>query len=79
MKAQKWDYKKHEYDPYDLPENCRLYDNDLSRKVACCQCGKEEDFGMMYTSKEIHTKMGLGYPVCETCYELEIKRDKESK
>jgi hypothetical protein len=74
--AQKWNYKKHEYEPYDLPANCRLYDADLSKKVACCQCGKEYEFGAMYTSREIHSEVGFGYPVCENCYKVETTKEK---
>jgi len=76
MKAQKWNHKKRDYDPYELPEGCYLYHPDLKRKVACAQCGTVKEFGVMYTSKEVHNHMGLGYPVCEKCYQLEVKRDK---
>lgn len=79
MKAQKWNYKTHEYEPYELPEGCRLYDRDLSRKVACCECGNEEEFGAMYTSKEIHTENGFGYPICELCYQSELINEKKFK
>lgn len=74
MTAKKWNYKKREYEPFTLPKGCRLYDKDLSTKVACCQCGKEKDFGQMFTSREIHSEVGFGYPVCENCYKLETER-----
>jgi hypothetical protein len=77
MKAQKWNYKTHDYDPYELPENCRLYETDLSLKVACCHCGKEYEFGVMYTSREIHNNMGFGYPVCKACFNIEIEKSKQ--
>lgn len=75
MKAQKWNYKKHSYDTYDLPEGCFLFSADLSVIVACCHCGKKSEFGVMYTSREIHNHMGFGYPTCESCYQIEIKND----
>ncbi len=77
MIAQKWNYKTRSYDDYELPKNCRLYEQDLERLVACCQCGKEFEFGDMFTSKEIHNHIGLGYSVCEACYKLELIKEKQ--
>lgn len=78
MIAQKWNFKTHAYRDYELPQNCRLYSNDLTEKVACCQCGKGKEFGDMYTSKQIHNQIGLGYPVCEECYKLELKENEQN-
>ena len=77
MKALKWNYADHLYYSCELPEGCRLFDNDMNSMVSCCQCGKQKKYGKTYTSKEIHTEMGLGYPVCEACYQLEIERYKK--
>ena len=43
----------------------------------CPHCGKELPYGETYTSKEIHNWVGLGYGVCEECYEEEWKRRKK--
>ena len=45
--------------------------------VNCPQCGKELPYGETYTSKEIHNWVGLGYGVCEECYEKECERRKK--
>jgi hypothetical protein len=76
MKAQKWNYKTHKSEPYELPDGCRLYDENLTNYVSCCQCGKHERFGSMYTSKEIQDDLGFGYPVCKACFDIEIEKSK---
>ena len=81
MKVQKWNYKKHNYETYELPEGSMMYSYDMDRKVACAQCGKEIPFGESYTSWEVHNIIGLGYAVCENCYKQEWRRkiDAENK
>lgn len=76
MILKKWNYKKHEYDPYEIPDewNCKTYSNDMDEIINCPHCGKELKFGDTYTSKEIHTEIGLGYGVCEKCYNNEWLR-----
>ena len=68
MKANKWLEKDHKYIPYELPEGASLYEDDMDKEVACCWCGKKVKFGDCYTSKHIHTDMGIGYAECEECY-----------
>lgn len=76
----KWNYETKTYDPYTPPEgNIVLYSEDMDELINCAQCGKELSFGEGYTSKEIHTSVGFGYPVCTDCYDQEILRDKESR
>lgn len=77
MKVQKWNSKTRNYEPYDLPEGCLFYSEDLTKISPCCQCGKKKEFGEMFTSKEVHTQIGLSYPVCEDCYELEVERSEK--
>ena len=74
MKAQKWNWHKHEYEPYELPEGSLMYSYDMDRKVACAQCGQEIAFGDSYTSFEIQNNIGLGYAVCGSCYKQEWRR-----
>ena len=64
MTAQKWNYKTHEYDPYEF----------MGKIVACARCGGQMMYGNGYTSLEIHNSMGIGYAVCERCYDEEWKR-----
>lgn len=79
MKAQKWDWHKHEYEPYDLPEGSVMYHHDMDKKVTCAQCGKEITFGDSYSSWEIHNNIGLGYSVCDDCYKKEWRRKIEAE
>jgi hypothetical protein len=75
----RWNYETHEYDTYQPnPEwNIVLVTDDMGLPINCTNCGKEMRFGDGYTSRELHTHMGLGYPVCEDCYEDERKREQE--
>jgi len=43
----------------------------MDKIVNCANCGKELKFGECYTSKTIHTEIGMGYGVCEECYNKE--------
>lgn len=71
----KWNYKTKEYDEYKLPTgNVKLICNDMDEEIVCTSCGKDTTFGVCYTSREIHTKVGFGYPVCEECYAVESER-----
>lgn len=71
--VRKWDETKREYEPYDLPRGSTCFEIDMEKAVNCARCGKKMIFGNGYTSKQIHTEMGLGYCVCGKCYEKELK------
>lgn len=73
---KKWNYQKRDYEPYEVPDDWKfvLWTDDMEKKTTCPHCGKDFPFGETYTSKEIHTEMGLGYFVCEKCYEEEWRR-----
>lgn len=80
MKLSKWNYDTKEYDDYEVPDDwkCKLsYAMDMDEIVNCPHCGKEVKYGDCYTSLEIHSKSGLGFSVCDKCYEEEIKRRKK--
>lgn len=76
MILEKWNYDKHKYEPYNVPDewNVKTYSDNMNEIVNCPHCGKEVIFGDTYTSHEIHTKIGLGYLVCEECYEKENEK-----
>ena len=79
MILNKWNYKKHTYEPYKIPDdwNCKLYSENMSEIINCPHCGKKIKFGNSYTSLEIHNHIGLGFAVCEECYTKEwIRRRK---
>ena len=76
--VRQWNYATKSYDPYILPVPDGKYilvTDDMDLPINCMSCGKEMTFGVGYTSKELHTQVGFGYPVCEQCYEKEYERD----
>lgn len=77
MIIRKYNPGKHVYEPYEIPadKTIVLYTEDMNLKINCTNCFKDMVFGDGYTSKELHNPFGLGFPVCESCYEDEIKRD----
>lgn len=79
MLLNKWNYKAREYEPYEVPDdwNVKTYSNDMDEIVNCPHCGKSLPFGDCYTSREIHTKFGMGFAVCSECYEQEWERDRQ--
>lgn len=75
---RKWNWRAHEYEPYqpDPSWNIVLYSPDMDLSINCTSCGTPMTYGQGYTSRELHTSVGLGYPVCEICYEEERNREK---
>ena len=78
---QKWDYPSHSYFSIPItsrePLNIKTYSEYMDEIVNCCQCLKKVKFGDTYTSNEIHTDLGLGFGVCEDCYEKEWERKRK--
>ena len=74
---RKWNYKTHEYDPYEVPDewNVSTFESDMDTIVNCAECGKLITFGQGYTSRKIHTPFGMGYVVCKDCYDKEIEEE----
>lgn len=72
---QKWNPDTKEYEPYSIPEDWTviLYADDMELPINCASCGKDMTYGEGYTSRQIHNSIGLGYPVCDGCYEVERK------
>lgn len=75
---KKWNHEKHDYEPFEVDEDWKLvlFTNDMNEITTCPHCGKNILYGESYTSKEIHTEMGMGYPVCGKCYEKEWRRER---
>lgn len=80
IELRKWSYKDHKYHKHYMPATGKYltYGADMEEIVNCAQCGKELKLGETYTSLEVHTKGGIGYGVCEECYEKEQKRKLEN-
>ena len=70
MILRKWNYSKHDYEPYEVPDdwNVKAYSGDMSEIVNCPHCGKRVQVGETYASREIHNDVGFGYSVCRDCY-----------
>lgn len=81
MLVQKWDFEKHEYEPHVVDDKLHvvLITEDMNEIVNCINCEKAMTFGESYTSKQYHTSVGLGYPVCENCYDVERKLDEKER
>lgn len=64
-----------------MPEDWKvvLTTEDMDLNINCTNCGKETTFGACYTSKALHNSFGLGYPVCEDCYNKEWQAEKEAE
>lgn len=77
----RWNYKTKSYDPYKPNPKWTvvLVSHDMGLPMNCANCGMETTFGDSFTSLELHTSVGFGYPVCEGCYEQEYDRKIESK
>lgn len=71
--VKKWDYKKRDYVPYQIPDNwhCPMVAADMTEIVNCASCGKEMTFGEGYNSRVIHGTLGFSYTVCESCMNKE--------
>ncbi len=68
MNAKIWNESKQEYEPYTLPVGASAYEADMDKEVSCACCGKKIKYGDTYTSHRIHTDVGFGYAICESCY-----------
>lgn len=74
-KAQKYNFKEKKYSEYQLPEHASMYEDDMEMIIACAECGKPLLYGNGFTSRKIHTHIGMGYSVCSGCYETERKEE----
>ena len=76
-KAWKFNFKTGEYETYGLPDGatpsalCQM-----DEEITCAECGKKMLYGDGYTSRKIHTVSGIGYVVCERCYDKEWEEEK---
>lgn len=74
---QRWDYDLHEYQLFMIPADWNVSiggGDDMDEIINCPTCGKELKLGDSYTSKEVHTNIGIGFCVCEKCYDEEWER-----
>ena len=81
MILNKWNYEKHNYEDYEVPDywNVVLASYDMEEIINCPHCGEELEYGQSYTSLEFHNSIGMGFSVCERCYEEEWTRRRKFK
>ena len=74
---KKWNFKTLEYEEYTVPANwkVKLFSKDKNEKINCAACGKSMVYGDGYTSRTIYSICGIGYVVCEDCYDKERKEE----
>ncbi len=74
MILNKWDYEKHQYEPYDSPaKHIAFRTDDMDADTDCANCGTTVKVGDCYTSQQIHTESGFGFLVCQDCYDQEVQ------
>lgn len=76
MIVGKWNYEKNDYDPHELSDDwyTPMYSDNLDEIINCSNCGRKVRYGDCYTSRWIHDRFGLGFLVCEQCYDEEWER-----
>ena len=79
MKAKKWNPKTREYYDYELPEHACLFSDDMIKVIACAECGRKMIYDDSYISRQIRTKHGFRYIVCENCYKKEWREAIENE
>lgn len=75
-KAIKWNFKTKKYEPYELPDGVISSWCPMDKVITCAECKKKMLYGDGYTSRRIHTVNGIGYVVCEQCYDKEYVEEK---
>lgn len=82
MKVSKWSFKDRKYNDIEVDSDkyySPLYTDNMNEIVNCISCKQEHSFGSCYTSRQYHSHLGFGYPVCEKCYNKEIEQEFNSK
>lgn len=75
MKLRKWNDDAHKYEAFEVPDDRQvaLYADDMDKFIQCANCGRIIKYKDSYTSRTIHTEIGLGYAVCRDCYREECR------
>lgn len=77
-KAQKWNFKTEEYEPYEVPDEAALWGEssmDADEVITCAECGKKILYRDGYVSRKIHAVSGMWYAVCEQCWDKELDEE----
>lgn len=83
---KKWDFETRTYKDFESPAGYianfyigLAWSRDkkiLDKEIGCTNCGEIVKYGDTYTSRTIHNNGGLGFPVCEDCYNKEWEAEK---
>jgi len=78
--ARIWRPEKKAYDKYYIPMSwyTPLWTANMDAVVNCASCGKQLKYGDTFSSRFIHTEMGIAYYVCPECHEKEIAAEKSA-
>lgn len=77
MTLRKWNYKTRKYEKFESPAKIIfLYSENMELTIDCTNCATRLKNGDSYTSLTIHNELGLGYPVCEKCYNNELEEER---
>lgn len=81
MILNKWNFKSRNYESYEVPDDWKIktFCADMDEIINCPHCGRELAFGDGYTSRQIHTKHGMGFAVCADCYEKEFRAEQTAR
>ena len=76
---ERFDYVTRTYKPHIIPAHwhCPIISDNMDEGINCTSCGEKLTYGESYTSIEIHNQIGLGYPVCRKCYDVENQRRRD--
>lgn len=69
--ANLWDFNERKYFKTQIPDGCKTFAIDMDEEVICPDCLETLKYGDGYTSLRWHGSGGIGYTVCEKCYEME--------
>ena len=76
MVLRRWNFKTHEYDPFEVPDDrkARVYCSSMTEAVDCAICGRHVMYGDTYTSSAVHDDLGFGYAICRQCHTEEFEK-----
>jgi len=71
---RKWDFEKHEYERVENKYGAVLITEpfDVDKIIRCTNCGIDITVGDSMVSKQWHDNIGLGFPVCVECHQIEL-------
>lgn len=69
--AKLYIFNERKYREVQIPDGCKTFAMDMDEEVICPNCHETLKYGDGYTSLRWRGAGGMGYTVCENCYEME--------